>query len=73
MAAAVPTLSYFNGVGRVYALRIALYKAFGKDGCIDKRVAFPQWPETKKAMPLGQMPVLEVNGMAITQADAIAR
>jgi len=39
----------------------------------DKRISFPQWPATSKTLPLKQCPVLEVDGVAITQSNAINR
>ncbi|CAG5109709.1 Oidioi.mRNA.OKI2018_I69.chr2.g4213.t1.cds [Oikopleura dioica] len=37
----------------------------------DTRVTFPQWPELKKTMPLGQVPILKTDGLTINQSNAI--
>ncbi|GMT23192.1 hypothetical protein PFISCL1PPCAC_14489, partial [Pristionchus fissidentatus] len=39
----------------------------------DNRIPKEQWPELKKTMPFGTMPVLEVDGKQIPQSLAIAR
>lgn len=37
----------------------------------DKRIPMSEWPEWKSKMPLGQVPVLEVEGKMLTQMAAI--
>ena len=74
MSTSVPKLTYFNLAGRVFALRVALFKAFGKDGWTDDRIEFTQWPELKPTMPLGSLPVLTLtDGRRVTQTDAMLR
>lgn len=70
----VPKLTYFNLVGRVFGLRIALFKAFGKDGWIDDRIEFSQWADMKPKTPLGYLPILTLeDGEVRTQTDALTR
>ena len=42
----LPKLLYFNGAGRVFALRVAMFKAFGTDGWVDERIDFADWAPT---------------------------
>jgi len=39
----------------------------------DVKVKFEDWPALKPKMPMGQMPVLEVDGKMLCQSTAIAR
>jgi prostaglandin-H2 D-isomerase / glutathione transferase len=39
----------------------------------DHRFTFPEFAEVRKTAPFGQVPVLEVNGVAVTQSDAMLR
>jgi glutathione S-transferase len=39
----------------------------------DKRIPREEWPTMKPNTPLGQMPVLEVDGKMLGQSVAIAR
>lgn len=57
--------------GRGEPIRIALHAA-GID-FEDHRVAFPDFQAAKKNLPFGCVPVLEVDGVAVTQSNAIAR
>jgi glutathione S-transferase len=57
--------------GRGEPIRIALHAA-GID-FEDHRVAFPDFQEAKKNLPFGCVPVLEIDGVAVTQSNAIAR
>jgi glutathione S-transferase len=57
--------------GRGEPIRIALHAA-GID-FEDHRIAFPDFLEAKKNLPFGCVPVLEVDGVAVTQSNAIAR
>ena len=69
-----PSLLYFNGAGRVFGLRVALFKAFGKDGWEDSRIEFHEWAALKPDQPLGSLPVLTLpDGRKIVQTDAIMR
>mmetsp|Transcript_11920 Transcript_11920/g.19756 ORF Transcript_11920/g.19756 Transcript_11920/m.19756 type:complete len:215 (-) Transcript_11920:108-752(-) len=70
----VPKLTYFNTGGRALGLRIALFKAFGKDGWIDHRFDYKEWPALKPTTPLGSVPILTLpDGTVHTQTDALTR
>lgn len=74
MASALPELTYFNVPGRVAGLRMAMFAAFQKDGWVDKRIEFTQWPELKKTLPPQYVPVLSLPcGTQVHQADAVLR
>lgn len=60
----------FNG-GRGEACRLAL--AIGKVPFEDDRVGLADWPAVKDTTPFGQVPVLYVDGEAITQTNTINR
>ncbi|XP_077998947.1 putative glutathione S-transferase 6 [Glandiceps talaboti] len=64
-------LTYFNVRARVEVSRM-IFAAAGVD-FEDVRVPFEQWPEKKKKVPFGALPVLEVDGTTIAQSLAIAR
>jgi glutathione S-transferase len=65
-------LIYFDmDGGRGEPIRIALHAA-GID-FEDQRIAFPDFQEAKKNLPFGCLPVFEVDGVAVTQSNAIAR
>lgn len=64
-------LYYFNLRGRAEACRLIFAAADQKFE--DMRFDHAQWPEHKSEMPLGQVPVLEVNGVKLPQSTAIAR
>jgi glutathione S-transferase len=67
-----PKLSYFDTHGgRAEPIRLAL--AIGGVAFEDHRFAFPEFAEVRKAAPFGQVPLLHVNGVQITQSDAILR
>ena len=71
---AKPSFLYFNGAGRVFAVRVALFKAFGKDGWEDRRLEFSEWAEMKPKTPLGSLPVLTLeDGLQVTQTDSMLR
>lgn len=71
MSAPAIKLSYFDMAGRAETTRLAL--AYGNIAYEDKRVAFPDWPALKPTTPLGQLPVMEVDGKVFAQSIAIAR
>ncbi|XP_055319298.1 glutathione S-transferase-like [Sitodiplosis mosellana] len=52
---------------------IRLLFAYGAQEYEDVRVAKEDWPELKPTMPMGQMPVLEVDGKRVSQSIPIAR
>ncbi|EGD72337.1 hypothetical protein PTSG_00358 [Salpingoeca rosetta] len=66
-------LTYFDFGVRADAVRICLTMA-GVD-FEDERVAFPKLAELKEAgvLPLGQLPVLEIDGVKFTQYNAMSR
>ena len=65
-------LSYFDmHGGRGEPVRLAL--AIGGVAFEDHRFAFPEFAEVRKTAPFGQVPVLEVDGVAVTQSDAMLR
>ncbi|CAB0039887.1 unnamed protein product [Trichogramma brassicae] len=64
-------LIYFNARGRAEHIRYIL--AYAGLNYTDERIPKERWPELKKSMPFGQLPVLEINGQVIAQSNAIAR
>ncbi|KAF7988003.1 hypothetical protein HCN44_007497 [Aphidius gifuensis] len=62
-------LTYFNMTGRAEPIRYMLSYA-GID-FEDKRVSFEEWSSLKAEMPLGQMPVLEIDGKIYNQSKSI--
>lgn len=65
-------LTYFDmHGGRGEPVRLAL--TLGGIAFEDHRFAYPQFAEIRKTVPFGQVPVLEVDGVQITQTDAILR
>ena len=65
-------LTYFDfSGGRAEPARLALH--IGGISFEDYRFAPADFPEVRKTTPLGQVPTLHVNGVQITQSDAITR
>eukprot|EP00058_Branchiostoma_floridae_P025463 XP_002610953.1 hypothetical protein BRAFLDRAFT_131158 [Branchiostoma floridae] len=64
-------LYYFHGRGRAEPARLML--AAAGLPYEDVRIEFERWPEYKPKMPMGQAPVLDVDGTMICQSVAIAR
>lgn len=65
-------LSYFNfHGGRGEPARLAM--AIGGIAFEDHRFAFPEFAEFRKTTPFNQVPVLHVDGIQVTQSDAITR
>lgn len=65
-------LSYFDFEGgRGEAARLAL--SMGDIAFEDHRIPVPSWATVREAMPFHALPVLEVDGEAITQSNAINR
>ncbi len=64
-------LHYFNIRGRAEVARL-IFAAAGQQ-FDDIRYERAQWAPHKVEMPLGQMPVLEFNGIKLPQSLAIAR
>ena len=69
-----PKLVYFNVPGRVCGLRIMMFQIYGKDGWVDERVEFKDWPSVKPTMPLQMMPLLTLSdGSRVHQTEAMDR
>ncbi len=65
-------LTYFDfHGGRAEPARLALH--IGGIAFEDSRFAFPEFAEVRKTTPLGQVPTLHVDGVQVTQSDAITR
>ncbi|KAK0182027.1 hypothetical protein PV327_000199 [Microctonus hyperodae] len=64
-------LTYFNITGLGEPIRYLL--SYGGIKFEDQRVSFEEWPALKPKMPLGQMPVLEIDGKQYNQSKAIMR
>jgi glutathione S-transferase len=65
-------LLYFDGAGRAEAIRICLHMA-GVD-FKDTRFSFADWKAgIKDTTPLGQVPVLQIDGVAHCQSTALLR
>lgn len=65
-------LTYFDfHGGRAEPTRLALH--IGGIPFEDHRFGFADFPEIRKSAPLGQVPVLNVDGVQVTQSDAITR
>ncbi|CAF2915714.1 unnamed protein product [Rotaria sp. Silwood2] len=64
-------LHYFNGRGRAEVSRL-IFAAAGQK-FEDIRYEGSEWPSHKSEMPLGQMPVLEFDGVKLPQSLSIAR
>ena len=65
-------LSYFDfHGGRAEPIRLAL--AVGGITFEDHRFTFPEFAEVRKTVPFGQVPVLHVDGVQVTQCDAMLR
>jgi glutathione S-transferase len=65
-------LTYFDmDGGRAEAARLAM--VLGGIAFEDFRFSFPEFAEVRKTTPLGQVPTLHVDGVQVTQSDAITR
>ncbi len=65
-------LSYFDfHGGRAEPARLAFH--IGGVAFEDHRFAFPEFAEVRKTTPFGQVPTLHVDGIQVTQCDAIIR
>lgn len=65
-------LTYFDfHGGRGEPARLALH--IGGITFEDHRFSFPEFAEVRKATPFGQVPTLTVDGVQVTQSDAITR
>lgn len=65
-------LTYFDiHGGRGEPARLAMH--IGDIAFEDHRFAFPEFAEVRKSTPFGQVPTLTVDGVQVTQCDAINR
>lgn len=66
-------LSYFDAAGRAEPVRVALFMAGLPFE--DHRVKYPEFAALKEsgALPLGSLPVLEIDGAVMTQTSAMLR
>ncbi|RLN98812.1 hypothetical protein BBJ28_00018995 [Nothophytophthora sp. Chile5] len=64
-------LTYFDGKGRAELSRLLF--AYGGVPFVDERVPHADFPALKQKLPLGQLPVVEVDGTVYAQSMAIAR
>ncbi len=65
-------LTYFDfHGGRAEPARLAM--AIGGVAFEDHRFSFPEFAEVRKSTPFGQVPTLHVDGVQVTQCDAIIR
>ncbi|KZC09846.1 PREDICTED: glutathione S-transferase-like [Dufourea novaeangliae] len=64
-------LTYFNGTGLAEPIRFLLHQSGIEFE--DNRVTPEEWTKLKAGMPLGQLPVLEIDGKIYNQSRAIAR
>lgn len=65
------TLTYFDVTGRAELTRLVL--RYGGISFVDNRITQVQFEELKPTLPLGQVPVLEVDGETFAQSIAFAR
>eukprot|EP00455_Lapot_gusevi_P013409 TRINITY_DN1651_c0_g3_i1.p2 TRINITY_DN1651_c0_g3~~TRINITY_DN1651_c0_g3_i1.p2 ORF type:complete len:207 (+),score=86.90 TRINITY_DN1651_c0_g3_i1:73-693(+) len=71
MAADLPKLTYFNGRGLAEPIRLILAEA-GVE-YTDVRVNSLDELKASGALPMGQVPILEIDGMVLCQSNAIGR
>ncbi|XP_043273317.1 uncharacterized protein [Venturia canescens] len=64
-------LTYFNITGLGEPIRFML--SYGGAKFEDVRLSFEEWPKQKPNMPMGQVPVLEIDGKKYHQSKAIGR
>nr|AEY80028.1 glutathione S-transferase S1 [Laodelphax striatellus] len=64
-------LIYFNARGRAEHIRFIF--AYAGVEYTDHRIVKEKWPEIKRSTPFGMLPVLEVDGKAVCQSNAVAR
>ncbi|KAH7478973.1 hypothetical protein KRP22_010975 [Phytophthora ramorum] len=64
-------LTYFASAGRAETLRLVFY--VGGVPFEDKRITHAQFVAMKDSLPLGQVPILEVDGEVFTQSHAMLR
>ena len=56
----------------VFGLRVAMFKAFGKDGWMMSGSSSPSSRSGKPTLPLGYLPVLSIDEETFTQTEPMA-
>ena len=64
-------ITYFDFGGRAEPARLAMH--IGGIAFDDYRFGFADFPEVRKTTPFGQVPTMHVDGVQVTQSDAITR
>lgn len=64
-------VTYFDDAGRAELTRLVL--TFGNVEFIDERIDDADFPALKPSLPLGQLPILDVNDTTYSQSMAMAR
>jgi glutathione S-transferase len=64
-------LTYFNLGGKGQSIRLAY--VYGGIDFEDERLEFSEWPERKAKTPIGQLPILSVDGKEYVQSNALLR
>lgn len=64
-------LTYFNVQALAEPIRLLL--SYGGKTFEDVRVEREKWPALKPNFPMGQLPVLEIDGIQVYQSVAVAR
>lgn len=64
-------ITYFDFGGRAEPARLAMH--IGGIAFDDHRFGFADFPEVRKTTPFGQVPTMHVDGVQVTQSDAITR
>merc|ERR1711862_586541 len=64
-------LTYFDVKGRAEITRLAL--SYGDIPFEDERISHEEFASKKPSLPLGQLPVIEVDGKTYPQSMALAR
>lgn len=64
-------LIYFDNTGKAEAIRMIF--AYAKIPFDDERILRAEWDKFKSTTPLGQLPVLEIDGRRMTQSTPISR
>lgn len=64
-------LIYFNARGKAEHIRFIF--AYAGVEYEDERISQDKWPELKRKMPFGMLPVLEIDGKLVGQSNSIAR
>lgn len=70
MAQSMPNIAlwYFDVAGRADSTRLAFH--IGGVSFEDKRVSLDEWPKLKDETPLGELPMIEIDGKRVGQSGA---